>query len=54
MTAAPDYAQISGLTYGTRTENDKLISRASWAPVDVILSCVVIVLILAAYFYFVG
>jgi SSS family solute:Na+ symporter len=54
MTTAPDYAQISGLTYGTRTENDKQISRASWAPVDVILSCVVIVLILAAYFYFVG
>ncbi len=54
MTAAPDYAKISGLTYGTRTEKDKMISRASWAPIDVILSCVVIALILAAYLYFVG
>ena len=54
MTAAPDYAKISGLTYGTRTEKDKMISRASWAPIDVILSAVVVILILAAYLYFVG
>jgi SSS family solute:Na+ symporter len=52
--AAPDYARISGLTYATRTENDKLASRSSWAPVDVILSCVVVALILAAYLCFVG
>jgi len=54
MSEAPDYAKISGLTYATRTEKDKAISRASWAPIDVVLSCVVIVLILAAYLYFVG
>ncbi len=54
MSAAPDYAKISGLTYATRTEKDKAISRASWTPIDVILSLVVIGLILAAYLYFVG
>jgi len=54
MTAAPDYGKITGLTYGTRTEKDKLISRASWAPIDVVLSCLVIALIVAAYLYFVG
>jgi SSS family solute:Na+ symporter len=54
MSAAPDYAKISGLTYATRTENDKIVSRASWKAIDVILSLVVIALILAAYLYFVG
>jgi SSS family solute:Na+ symporter len=54
MSAAPDYAKISGLTYATRTEKDKMASRASWKPIDVILSLVVIVLIVAAYLYFVG
>jgi SSS family solute:Na+ symporter len=54
MSAAPDYAKISGLTYGTRTDEDKAVSRASWAPIDVILSLIVIALILAAYLYFVG
>lgn len=54
MTAAPDYAKISGLTYATRTAEDKRASRASWKPLDVILSLMVIALILAAYLYFVG
>lgn len=54
MSEAPDYAKISGLTYGTRTDKDRAISRASWAPIDVILSAVVLALILAAYLYFVG
>jgi solute:Na+ symporter, SSS family len=54
MGEAPDYAKISGLTYATRTEKDKLASRASWTMIDVILSLVVIALILAAYLYFVG
>jgi SSS family solute:Na+ symporter len=54
MTAAPDYAKIGGLTYATRSKEDKQISRASWKPVDVILSFIVIALILAAYFFFAG
>jgi len=54
ITAAPDYAKISGLTYATRTEEDKRVTRASWSAVDVICSVLVIGLILAAYLYFVG
>lgn len=54
MSAAPDYAKIAGLTYATRTTEDKRISRSSWKAVDVVLSVIVIALILGAYFYFVG
>jgi solute:Na+ symporter, SSS family len=54
MTEEPSYAQISGLTYGTRTEEDKRNSRASWSAIDVALSGLVLVLIVAAYLYFVG
>ena len=54
MTAAPDYGKISGLTYATRTVEDKRVSRESWKPIDVVLSVVVIGLIVAAYLYFVG
>ncbi len=54
MSAAPDYAKISGLTYGTRTDRRQTVSRDSWKAIDVILSVVVVALILAAYLYFVG
>ncbi|MEJ2246208.1 MAG: sodium/solute symporter, partial [Acidobacteriota bacterium] len=54
MTEVPDYKKISGLTYATITADDRRVSRASWKAMDVILSLVVIVLILAAYLYFVG
>ncbi len=54
LSEAPDYARISGLTYATRTVEDKKVTRASWTSSDVVLSCVVIALILAAYLYFVG
>jgi SSS family solute:Na+ symporter len=52
--SAPDYAKISGLTYATRTDGDKRVSRASWKAMDVILSGIIIALIVAAYLYFVG
>jgi len=54
MTEPPSYEKISGLTYATRTEADKRATRSSWATMDVVLSCLVLVLILAAYLYFVG
>jgi solute:Na+ symporter, SSS family len=54
LSEAPDYARISGLTYATRTVEDKKATRASWTPTDLVLSCVVIALILAAYLFFVG
>ena len=53
-TNVPSYEKISGLTYGTVTEEHKLESRSSWTKGDVIASVVVILLILAAYLYFAG
>ncbi len=53
-TEAPSYEQISGLTYGTVTEEHKKESRASWNKIDVITSVIVVVLILIAYVYFTG
>lgn len=54
MTEEPSYEKISGLTYGTVTDEHRKESRASWNFWDVAASCAVVVLILAAYFYFVG
>jgi len=54
LTEKPDYSKITGLTYGTRTEQDKRNSRASWSFIDVLASLIVLALILAAYLYFVG
>ncbi|MEM8865607.1 MAG: sodium:solute symporter [Planctomycetota bacterium] len=53
-TRAPDAEQISGLTYGSLTEEHKAESRASWGTIDVVTSCVVLGLIVAAYVYFSG
>lgn len=54
MTEVPDYSKISGLTFGTRTEEQKKATRDSWSAVDVIFSVIVIALILIAYIYFSG
>lgn len=53
-TAPPSESQISGLTFATRTEEDRLASRASWNALDVVSSLVVLGLILVAYVYFTG
>lgn len=53
-TKEPDYARISGLTYATRTAEDKKATRGSWTTGDVLISLLVIALILAAYIYFRG
>lgn len=54
MTEAPAYSKISGLTYSTMTNEDKLQTRASWNSRDVLASVIVLALILAAYLYFQG
>ncbi len=54
MSEEPDYARISGLTYGTVTADDRSASRASWNKWDVIASAAVLAAILAAYLYFTG
>ena len=54
MSAAPDEAQIRGLTFSTATEEDKKRTWDSWHWTDVASSVVVMVLILGAYIYFRG
>lgn len=54
VTAPPDYSRFQGLTYGVVSEEEKKTSRASWKPIDVAMSGLVMVLIIAAYLYFQG
>jgi SSS family solute:Na+ symporter len=54
MSEVPDYARISGLTYGTVTADDRAATRASWNKWDVIASAAILAAILAAYLYFTG
>jgi solute:Na+ symporter, SSS family len=54
MTEIPSYEKISGLTFGTTTDEQRRESKASWKRVDVVTSSLVVLLILAAYLYFTG
>ena len=54
LTKAPDYEKISGLTYGTVTNEHRTESRASWSALDVVTSAIVIFLIITVYIYFTG
>ena len=53
-TREPDYAAISGLTYGTMTVEDRRDSRGSWDARDVVASAAILVAIVASYLYFSG
>jgi len=54
MTQAPAYEKISGLTYDTLTKEDRAESKRSYDWRDIVSSCLMLVLILVAYLYFVG
>ena len=54
LTSQPDYERISGLTYGTITDEHRQQSRASWSGLDVAASVALVVAIIAAYLYFQG
>lgn len=54
MTPEPDPAQIKSLTLATQTADDRAKTRASWGPMEVIGSLVVLACILGAYLYFRG
>ena len=54
VTAAPADEKISGLTFGTLTDEHRRESRESWGFADVLASCAVLVAIVAAYIYFSG
>jgi SSS family solute:Na+ symporter len=53
-TPAPAYDRISGLTFSTMTEEDRLKTKSSWETKDIVFSVIVIALILTAYLYFRG
>jgi len=53
-TPAPDYAAISGLTYGTMTGEDRSDSRNSWDRREVAVSVAVVLAIITSYLYFSG
>ncbi|MGE9292639.1 MAG: sodium:solute symporter family transporter, partial [Puniceicoccales bacterium] len=54
LTRAPDYERLSGLTFGTVTDEQRAETRKSWTFADVFWSGFVLVGILAAYLYFRG
>ena len=54
MTAPPNEEQISGLTYGVLSDEDRQRTRESWNGLDVAASALVMVLIVVAYIYFSG
>ena len=54
LTSPPSYDHISGLTYGTLTDEHRQASRSSWDARDLAASAAVLVIILAAYLYFNG
>lgn len=51
---APDQSRISGLTYGTITDEHRRESRSTWNWTDLAASAFVLLAILAAYLYFSG
>jgi len=53
-TRQPDYAKISGLTFSTLSEEDKMATRATWSAKDVVLSILLVVIIISIYLYFTG
>jgi SSS family solute:Na+ symporter len=54
MTKEPLYEKISGLTFGTLTDEDKKTTRSSWSTGDVVMSGLLLVIIVVIYLYFTG
>jgi SSS family solute:Na+ symporter len=52
LTEKPSESQLNGLTYATTVKEDRASSRASWGRMDVILSLIVVVIVIAAFLYF--
>ncbi|WP_298477074.1 sodium:solute symporter [uncultured Maribacter sp.] len=53
-TNPPNYAAITGLSFGTLTEDDKRLNKESISTIDIILSVVLIVIVISILSYFVG
>jgi SSS family solute:Na+ symporter len=54
MTKEPAYEKISGLTFGTLTDEDRKTTRSSWSIGDVVASVSLLVIIVLIYLYFTG
>jgi len=52
LTAKPSEEKIAGLTYSSLSEKDKKESRKSWDMIDIVLSCILVVLTIAIFFTF--
>jgi SSS family solute:Na+ symporter len=52
MTPPPPAVKVDGLTFATTVAEDKAVSRASWNALDVWLSVIVVVIIVAIMVYF--
>ena len=53
-TAEPSYEQIRGLTFSTLSNEEKAVDRSTRTVGDIVMSGVVLLLIVVAYFYFTG
>jgi SSS family solute:Na+ symporter len=53
-TAPPNYALIKGLSFGTLTEEDRAATKGSYSTVDVVLSILLVVIVIAILSYFTG
>ena len=53
-TEPPDEKKLAGLTFGTVTEEDRVLSRSSWDWRDVAGSVFLLIIIIMAYLYFRG
>ena len=52
LSAKPSEVQLNGLTYATTVAADKATSRASWNTLDLVLSLIILVFIVAVFIYF--
>lgn len=53
-TAPPNYALIKGLSFGTLTAEDRAATKGSYSTVDVVLSVLLVVIVIAILSYFTG
>jgi SSS family solute:Na+ symporter len=53
-TKPPEYNKISGLTFSTLSQQDRMENRSSWNWKDVVLSILLIAAIVSVYMYFTG
>ncbi|WP_318342901.1 sodium:solute symporter [Flagellimonas baculiformis] len=53
-TTPPDYVTIKGLSFGTLSAEDKAATKGSYSKVDVVLSVLLVVIVIAILSYFTG